>query len=326
MNRPTAPLATPDSRVDAYLRSRRADVDAALEQLLPGPTDCPPLIVEAMRHSVFAGGKRLRPILTLAAAETIGRMSQEDIDHLARPAACAVEMIHTYSLIHDDLPAMDDDTLRRGRPTAHTVYGEGIAILAGDGLLTEAFRVLARWPESDDPAVLARKLRTADRVATAAGVMGMVGGQVIDLNAAGQVSGSDRVPETQHMVLDRKELRAMHERKTGALIRAAAVAGSIMVGASNAEVEVVDGYAAHLGLGFQIIDDILDVEGEPEALGKTTGKDAAAGKPTYPSMYGLDESHRLASQAIAEAKATLASAGLGGRLGSIADWVITRTQ
>ena len=326
MNRSTALPSTQDGRVDEYLRSRRADVDAALEQLLPGPPDCPPLIAEAMRYSVFAGGKRLRSILTLAAAETTGRMSQEDINALVRPAACAVEMIHTYSLIHDDLPAMDDDTLRRGRPTAHTVYGEGIAILAGDGLLTEAFRVLSRWPQSDDPAVVDRKLRTTERVATAAGVMGMVGGQVIDLNATGQASGSGCEPGAQLLSLDQRELQAMHERKTGALIRAAAVVGSIMVGASKTEIDVVDGYAAQLGLGFQIIDDILDVEGAPETLGKTAGKDAAAGKPTYPSMYGLEESRRLASQAIAAAKATLASAGLSGRLGAIADWVITRTH
>ena len=317
MNRSSTPGET--EMVGAYLSARRADVDAALEQLLPTAPDCPPLIAEAMRYSLFAGGKRLRPILTLAAADTIGKASRRQTTRLAQPAACAVEMIHTYSLIHDDLPAMDDDTLRRGRPTAHVVYGEGLAILAGDGLLTEAFRVLARWPDGDDPTVAARKLRTAERVAAAAGAVGMVGGQVIDLQATGQVS------DQKSSMLGQEGVRAMHQRKTGALIRAAAVAGAIMVGASDSEVDAVDGYAGHLGLGFQIIDDILDVEGAPDALGKTAGKDAAAGKPTYTSVYGLEKSRELATQAIAAAKATLREAGLNGRLVDIADWVLART-
>ena len=319
-------MAMNATTVDEYLHARRTDVDAALEGMLPTPPACPTPIAEAMRYSVFAGGKRLRPILTLAAAETVAQSDQDDIVRLAQPAACAVEMIHTYSLIHDDLPAMDNDTLRRGRPTAHVVYGEGLAILAGDGLLTEAFRVLARWPESTDPIVVARKQRATERIAEAAGVAGMVGGQVIDLQAAGQVSHPESPAGGRPSPLDADGLRAMHERKTGALIRAAAVAGATMVGASEGKIAAVDGYAAQLGLGFQIVDDILDVVGEADALGKTAGKDAAAGKPTYPSMFGLEESRRLAAQAIAEAKTTLNQAGLSGWLDAIADWVLARTH
>ena len=319
-------MAMNTTTVDEYLHARRTDIDAALEGMLPLPPACPAPIAEAMRYSLFAGGKRLRPILTLAAAETVARSGHDYIVRLARPAACAVEMIHTYSLIHDDLPAMDNDTLRRGRPTAHVVYGEGMAILAGDGLLTEAFRVLARWPESDDPIMVARKRRATERIAEAAGVAGMVGGQVIDLQAAGQASHPEPPTGGRRAMLDANGLRAMHERKTGALIQAAAVAGATMVGASEGEITAVDGYAAHLGLGFQIVDDILDVVGEPDALGKTAGKDAAAGKPTYPSMFGLEESRRLAAQAIAEAKTALTGAGLSGWLDAIADWVLARTH
>ena len=312
-------------RVEEYFKARRADVDSALEAMLPSPPTCPTLIAEVMRYSLFAGGKRLRPILTFAAAETTGGVTKDEIEGLARPSACAVEMIHTYSLIHDDLPAMDNDTLRRGRPTAHVVYGDGLAILAGDGLLTEAFRVLARWPESNDLAIITRKREVIERVAEAAGVVGMVGGQAIDLQAVGQVSNTRSTGNTTSGI-NAETLRAMHERKTGALIRAAAVTGAIMVGASEAQVNAVDSYAAHLGLGFQIIDDILDIQGAQDSLGKTTGKDAAAGKPTYPAMFGLQKSQQLAAQAIAEAKNSIRQEGLSGRLDEIADWVLARTH
>jgi geranylgeranyl diphosphate synthase type II len=301
--------------VREYLREQGAVIDRALERYLPAGGDCPPLIVEAMRYSLFAGGKRLRPILTLAAAETVAPDVSPAHAADALQAACAIEMIHTYSLVHDDLPAMDDDTLRRGQPTAHVVYGEGIAILAGDALLTEAFRVLARSSESETADRRGRRLRTLERIATAAGAEGMVGGQVIDLAATGATAA-----------FDADRLRAMHGRKTGALIRAAAVAGAIMGGASDADADAVDRYAAHLGLAFQIVDDILDVEGAQEAIGKTAGKDAEAGKPTYPALFGLDESRRLAAGAIGEAKAALEAAGIGGRLFEIADWVLGRTR
>ena len=233
------------------------------------------------------------------------------------PTACAVELIHTYSLVHDDLPAMDNDSLRRGKPTAHVVYGEGTAILAGDALLTEAFRVLARAPAAETAERRSRRLRTLERIATAAGAEGMVGGQAMDLSATGSIAGG---------AFDAGHLRVMHERKTGALIRAAAVAGAIMGGSSDGAADAVDRYATHLGLAFQIVDDILDVEGRADETGKTPGKDAEAGKPTYPALFGLDESRRLAARSVADAKGALEAAGIGGRLLDIANWVLGRTR
>ena len=298
-----------------FLERVRARVDEGLEAYLRKPPACPPIVAEAMRYSVFAGGKRLRPVLVLAAADEVGGPPAID---LALPAACAIEMIHTYSLIHDDLPAMDNDTLRRGRPTLHVVFGEGIAILAGDGLHAEAFTLLAREPAGDDPALEARKLRVLRLVGDAAGPMGMVGGQAIDLQAAGQAPGHP-------MSLDPEGLRAMHARKTGALIRASAVSGAVMAGAGEAVVAAVDAYATEVGLAFQIVDDILDVEGDAASLGKSAGKDAAASKPTYPSLFGVDRSRQLAAECLERAHRSLAGASLTrGWLGAIADWVVTR--
>jgi geranylgeranyl diphosphate synthase type II len=317
--------------VKTYLRLQCERVDAALERFLPGPPACPAPIGEAMRYSLFAGGKRLRPVLVLAAAEAIAARpalqrdpsratSPDDALRLAMPAACALEMIHTYSLIHDDLPAMDDDTLRRGRPTSHVVHGEGMAILAGDGLLTEAFVLLSREPCDDDPAVLERRIRTIREIAVAAGALGMVGGQAIDLLAAEAAERQGRNPDFEF-----DALRQMHSMKTGALIRASAVAGAIMAGGSDAGVGAIGEYAVHLGLAFQIVDDILDVEGATEDLGKTAGKDAAAGKPTYPALVGLERSRALARQALDDALAALDRAGIGpGRLQEIARWVVER--
>ena len=324
------PLHSNDGNdLQTFLRTRRERVDAALERVLPPPPGAPALIDEAMRYSLLGGGKRLRPILALAAAEAVGFGDETEQDRLVLPAACAVEMIHTYSLIHDDLPAMDDDTLRRGRPTSHMVYGEGIAVLAGDGLLTEAFGLLARLPETDDPQLMTRKLRTTERMAAAAGVAGMVGGQVLDLQTAGQVPADPSGGSTAtgaHASLDESGLRTMHARKTGALIRAAAVSGAIMAGGADPAVDAVDRYASALGLAFQIVDDILDVEGEADQLGKTAGKDAAAGKPTYPALHGLDESRRLAAVSVSDAQRALTDAGLGGPLHAIANWVVSRTN
>ena len=325
-DRPTRATAPPPGSgvpFHEYVRRQRGAVDAALERLLPSPPACPPLIAEAVRYSVFAGGKRLRPLLALAAADAVTGDALADHEAVM-PAACAIEMIHTYSLIHDDLPAMDDDTQRRGRPTSHVVYGEGMAVLAGDALLTEAFRVLARHPRTGAPDVAASKLRVLGRVAEAAGAAGMVGGQVVDLEAAGQLSSGR--PRPAGAAMNAAALDAMHARKTGALIRAAAVAGAVMAGAPDAAVAAVDAYAGHLGLAFQIVDDILDVEGDPATLGKTTGKDAAAGKPTYPGLHGLRASRHLAAEAIGRARASLAAAGLGGRLDDIADWVLHRSH
>ena len=309
-----------DGSLSAFLEQARATVDAALDRWLPVPPAAPQIIAEAMRYSVFAGGKRLRPILTLAAADAVARRAGDAAfaQELALPAACAIEFIHTYSLIHDDLPAMDDDTLRRGRPTLHVVYGDGIAILAGDGLHATAFTLLADAPPTSDAGIATRKLRVAAVVGEAAGPAGMVGGQAIDLQAAGQAPG-------HAVTLDAAGLREMHARKTGALIRAAAVSGAIMAGADDDLVKAVDRYAADIGLAFQIVDDILDVEGDPAALGKTTGKDAAGSKPTYPSLFGLEQSRRMADEYLQRAHESLIDAGLtDGWLAAIADWVVSR--
>ena len=300
-----------------FLDHARAQVDQALERCLPKPPDCPALLADAMHYSVFAGGKRLRPLLTLAAADAVTRGAAEAIA-AALPAACAVELIHTYSLIHDDLPAMDNDTLRRGRPTLHVVYGDGIAILAGDGLQAHAFALLAREPVTNDPAVTARKLRVMRVIAEAAGAAGMVGGQALDLQAAGQVP-------RQPLRLDADGLQAMHLRKTGALIRAAAESGAVMGGAIDDLIAVVRSWGTEIGLAFQIVDDILDVEGSSEELGKTAGKDVAGNKPTYPSLFGLDRARQMADECAVRARDRLQRAGLGeSPLSHIADWVVHR--
>jgi geranylgeranyl diphosphate synthase type II len=296
-----------------WLDARRREIEAALERYLPVSPACPARVREAMHYSLMAGGKRLRPTLALASAEAIALANGADVERtraLALPAACALELIHTYSLIHDDLPAMDDDTMRRGRPTSHVVFGEGLAILAGDGLLTEAFALMAREPADGDAA---HKLQAIRIVADAAGPCGMVGGQAIDLEAAG--TGAS---------FDGEGLRAMHARKTGALIRASAAAGAVIAGANAAQLAAIERFASELGLAFQIVDDILDVEGAPEALGKTLGKDAAAGKPTYPALYGLEPSRRMAAECVDRALASLADAGLEGQLPAIAHWVTSR--
>jgi geranylgeranyl diphosphate synthase type II len=304
------------SDLPAWLVTRRIEVDTALERYLPVAPACPARVGDAMRYSLFAGGKRLRPILALAAAEAIAAAHGEAVDQgraRALPAACALELIHTYSLVHDDLPAMDNDTLRRGRPTSHVVFGEGQAILAGDALLTEAFALMAREP--DDPGLAPRKLRAIRIVAEAAGACGMVGGQAIDLDAAG--SGAS---------FDGEGLRAMHARKTGALIRAAAAAGAVMAGATDSQLAAIETFASHLGLAFQIVDDILDVEGASQDLGKTVGKDAAAGKSTYPALYGLELSRQMAADCVSRALTALQDARLEGHLPSIATWVTSRSN
>jgi geranylgeranyl pyrophosphate synthase len=309
----------------AYLGELRRLVDEGLARVLPAAT-APTLIVDAMRYPLMGAGKRLRPCLALAVADAAGaraRMDPTTARALALPGACALEMVHTYSLVHDDLPAMDDDALRRGRPTTHIMFGDGLAILAGDGLLTEAFAVIAASPSpalpSGAPEVPpARRLQAVAVLASAAGATGMVGGQAIDLAAAGRVTGRSFPP------FDAAALEDMHRRKTGALIRASAVLGAIAVGADEATCAAVDQYARELGLAFQIVDDLLDVEGSPETLGKTAGKDAAAGKPTFPAIHGIETSRRLAADCVARAKAALAVAGLDGRLGDIAEWSLLR--
>ncbi len=307
----------------AWLDGQRQAVDAALEQFVPATGRAPAIVSEAMRYSLFAGGKRLRPMLVLAAADaTAERLDRPAADAraLALPAACAVELIHTYSLVHDDLPAMDDDTMRRGRPTAHVMFGEGMAILAGDGLLTEAFLLLAREPDASalipEIELARRKLRTAAIVGEAAGARGMVGGQALDLCGA----------QPGATPLDEHELREMHSRKTGALILASAMAGGVMAGADDTLLAAIERYATDVGLAFQIVDDILDVEGASANLGKTAGKDAAAGKPTYPAMFGIDQSRRLAAECVDRALAALSAAEVGGHLPAIARWAVGRTS
>jgi geranylgeranyl diphosphate synthase type II len=319
--------------LEVFLSHVRARIDDALERSLPRPPECPAVISEAMRYSVFAGGKRLRPTLTLAAADAVARARHPDAERAraetaepetgfaidaALPAACAIELIHTYSLIHDDLPAMDNDTMRRGRPTLHVVYGDGIAILVGDGLQAEAFALLAREPISDEPEIVARKLNVLQVIGNAARTTGLVGGQAIDLQAAGQT-------REQKLTLDADGLRAMHAQKTGALIRAAAVSGAIMAGGDGQAVQAIDAYAAELGLAFQIVDDILDVEGSAGELGKSIGKDASAAKPTYPALFGITRSREFAAACVTRAQRILIDGRIrNGWLGAIADWVVSR--
>ena len=308
------------STLPAWITTQRGVVDRALEQFVPA-TRQPAAVWEAMRYSLLAGGKRLRPLLALAAAEAIATRHDAPLEQahaLALPCACALELLHTYSLVHEDLPPMDNDVLRRGRPTAHVVYGEGMAILSGDALLTEAFALLASEPREvtgvAGAELASRKVAAIRLIAHAAGAEGMVGGQAIDLHAA--TPGAD--------ALDADRLKDMHARKTGALIRAATLAGASMAGASAAECAALAEYAGQVGLAFQIVDDILDVEGASADLGKTAGKDAAAGKPTYPSLYGLERSKQLASECIDRALGALQAEGLAGQLPALARWVTAR--
>jgi geranylgeranyl pyrophosphate synthase len=305
------------TELSAYLDARLGEIEVALASALPPTPDCPPVVAEAMRYSLTAGGKRLRPILCLASADAVGGDRS-----LALPAACAIELIHTYSLIHDDLPAMDDDTMRRGRPTLHVVAGEGMAILAGDGLLTQAFSLLASEPRTTDPGLMTRKLDVVRIISAAAGPTGMVGGQAIDLACVTPDPHGRLLPP-----LDAIGLNVMHSKKTGALIRAAATSGAIMGGGSIGQVDAIDRAAGEFGLAFQIVDDILDVEGASAELGKTPGKDAAAGKPTYPQLYGLDVSRRMARECLQRAEAVLAAASLADdRLLGIGRWIVERSK
>ena len=272
---------TPDLDLKQYLERQRLVVEKALESALPQSEGPEARVVEAMRYSLFAGGKRLRPILCLAAADAVSGETKAAI-----PAACALEMIHTYSLIHDDLPAMDDDDLRRGKPTSHVVFGEAIAILAGDGLLTEAFVVLSDYwsllPE--------RALRLIGVIARAASYRGMVGGQVVDMLS-------------QNRPADLQTVQQMHDRKTAALISAATESGALAGGGSDDQVEALARYGRAVGLAFQIADDILDIEGSTEILGKTAGSDVARGKVTYPAAVGMkgsrEEAQKLVNNALA---------------------------
>lgn len=296
----------------SYLAERTSHVEHALSTLLEGRARAPELLQEAMEYSLCAGGKRLRPILAIAGAEAVGGTLLRVL-----PFACALEMIHTYSLIHDDLPAMDDDSLRRGRPTNHKVYGEALAILAGDALLTEAFawmsRAYAPQVESGDlSAVLL--LEVIGDLATAAGMSGMVGGQVIDLAYEGE-SG-----------IRIEQLEALHRLKTGALLEASVAMGAKLAGASGAQIEALRTYGAAIGLAFQIADDILDIEGSAE-IGKDIGSDEARGKVTYPALLGLEKSKILAREWIETAIRALEPFGSRAEpLRQLAHYIVERTK
>jgi geranylgeranyl diphosphate synthase type II len=280
----------------AALDERRCAVEAALDQALPPEQAWPATIHRAVRYSLFAGGKRIRPLLVLAASEAVGGARSE-----ALPLACAVEMVHTYSLIHDDLPAMDDDDLRRGRPTCHKVFGEAMAILAGDALLTRAFHLLAEVPPDWDEARVRRRLEATAILGEACGTAGLIGGQVQDLEAEGQ----EIAPEL---------LERLHRAKTGALLSACVRGGAVLGGAAADELACLARYGSAIGLAFQIVDDVLDATEGPEQLGKTAGKDRAAGKATYVGVHGLERARGLASVQLAMALDAVAPLGPRGAL------------
>jgi geranylgeranyl diphosphate synthase type II len=282
----SAVLSAADFDLNAYLKQRVRLIEQALDQRVPGPQGPAGRLLEAMRYSLLAGGKRLRPILALAACEAVGGEIEA-----AMGLACAIEMIHTYSMIHDDLPSMDNDDLRRGKPTNHKVYGEAIATLAGDALLTDAFGVLARLTPSAVPR--GALVETIAELSAAAGSAGMVAGQTLDLMDEGQA-------------ISIAELEDLHGRKTGALFVAATVGGARLGGGDPSQLAALDGYARALGLAFQVIDDLLDVEGSTEQVGKRTHKDEDRGKATYPALLGIGESRRLAERLRGAAEQALA--------------------
>lgn len=273
--------------LEAYLKAKKEMVDEALGRYLPGEDHFPSVLFKSVRYSVFAGGKRLRPVLCIAAAEAVGGNSETVL-----PAACALEFIHTYSLIHDDLPAMDDDDYRRGKPTNHKVFGEGIAILAGDALLTEAFHLLS-GKELAERVPAGRLLALIHEISGAAGIFGMVGGQVVDLESEGKT-------------VDLTTLKEIHARKTGAMIRVSVLAGAVLAGADDGKVRALTEYGCQAGLAFQIADDILDVEGDRELLGKETGADSSRRKATYPALLGVEVSRETARDLVERAVAALA--------------------
>jgi geranylgeranyl diphosphate synthase, type II len=276
------------------LEGRRQAVDAALDQALPPDSAWPATIHRAVRYSLFAGGKRIRPTLVLAAGEAVGGRPDD-----LMPLACAVEMIHTYSLIHDDLPAMDDDDLRRGKPTSHKVFGEAIAILAGDALLTRAFHLMSEAPPDRDAAWMRRRLLATAILGEACGTTGLIGGQVEDLESEGRRISAEA-------------LERLHRAKTGALLGACVRGGAALGGAPAEERECLGRYASAVGLAFQVVDDILDTTEPAEQLGKTAGKDAAARKATYVSLYGLAGAQSLAARLLKEAEEALAPIGSRG--------------
>jgi len=290
-----------------YLEKQRQLIEKALVGVLPAASARPITIHAAMRYSLLGGGKRLRPLLVLAAAEAIGSERAKDLPSVL-PAACAVELIHTYSLIHDDLPCMDDDDLRRGRPTSHKVYGEGVAVLAGDALLTRAFALLSEiTPAKRYPLSL-----LLQETAMAAGSLQLIAGQVADLEAEGRK-------------LKIADVRFIHERKTAAMIVLSLRLGAMIAGASPRQLEALTDFGNSLGLAFQILDDILDVTATSEQLGKSAGKDLKASKATYPAVIGLEASRKEAVKQTRAALRALDPLGAhGGRLRELGEWLLKR--
>jgi len=298
--------AVPDLKT--YLAEKKKTVEAALQGYFPEPEGLTADLTKAMRYSLFAGGKRLRPILCIAGAQAVGGSGREVL-----PVACALELIHTYSLIHDDLPLMDDDDLRRGKATNHKVFGEPIALLAGDGLLTEAFRLMTSADISAkiSPNIL---LRAIGLISRAAGHDGMVGGQAVDIQWEGKTA-------------DLPVVKFMHTHKTGALITASVASGAILGGADESQFEAIISYGEKIGLAFQISDDILDIEGDSETMGKQAGADEQKGKMTYPSVLGLNESKRIQSELVQTAVQDLRKFGSRAEpLRQIARYIIERKK
>jgi len=295
-------------RIESYLKEKKVLVDEALKNLMPRPSGMAAEVIESMNYSLFAGGKRIRPILCIAGAETIGG-SAEDV----LPFACAIELIHSYSLIHDDLPVMDNDDLRRGKPTNHKVFGEAIAILAGDGLLTLSFNLMAGYG-ANRRVKKAPLLRAIELIASAAGYRGMVGGQALDII----YEGKDPDPAVVEYI---------HRHKTGALMAASVTAGAILAGGSEEEEKSINRYGQQIGLAFQIADDILNIEGNRNITGKGTGSDESRGKITYPSVFGIAESKRIQRQLISHAIEALK--GFDNRaepLRKLAQYIIERSS
>ena len=296
--------------ISHYLKARRKQVDAALDSFLPEEKGTLAEHIKAMRYSLFAGGKRVRPILCLAAAETVQDYG-DDLPAALLLAACALECIHTYSLIHDDLPAMDDDELRRGKPTNHMVFGEAGAILAGDSLLTFAFELLGR---EELEKCAADRLKIVSLISKAIGPEGMVGGQFLDLTHEGKQVGYEM-------------LREIHNRKTGALITASVQTGGVLGKCTSEQFHALTLYGTQIGLAFQVVDDLLNVEGTQEQLGKAAGSDAARNKATYPALFGLDATREKAQEAVDNALSALE--GFGERaamLRELAKYIVTRKR
>ncbi|MCI0666065.1 MAG: polyprenyl synthetase family protein [Acidobacteria bacterium] len=293
-----------DRQLIDYFKEKSALIESWLDRLLPAEDDPPEELHRAMRYSIFAGGKRLRPILTLATGEIFDAREDELF-----PAACAIEMIHTYSLIHDDLPAMDNDDLRRGRPTNHVVYGEAMAILSGDALLTHAFQILANYQSSNSD----RKVRVISEIASAAGSShALIGGQVLDLQSEGKI-------------VDEETLEKIHRAKTGALISCAVRIGAIVGGAGEDEFNALTEYGEKAGLAFQVADDLLDEIATSDELGKTAGKDASKKKATYTALYGIKGAKHLAERLSGDAiSAAHRLARDPGRLPEIARFIVER--